>query len=111
MKSVTHACTVRACTSDDDGEWRVCAAHFVDPILSCSSSLVLQLTQLMEDFRIAVKNGDYKEKGYPESAYGMSKVGVSIMTRIFAKQLKNDDRHITVNSGCPGWCKTDMADK
>lgn len=36
-----------------------------------------------------------------------SKVGVSILTRIVARSGLKDG--ITINSGCPGWCKTDMA--
>ena len=60
----------------------------------------------MEDFRSSVADGSYESKGYPKTAYGMSKVGVSIMTRIFAREMKNG---ITINCGCPGWCRTDMA--
>lgn len=64
------------------------------------------LTALMNEFKDAVVAKDWKEKGWPSTAYGMSKVGVSIMTRILAKQMKNG---VTINSGCPGWCRTDMA--
>lgn len=32
---------------------------------------------------------------------------MSLMTRVFAKEFAKDG--VTVNSGCPGWCKTDMA--
>lgn len=60
----------------------------------------------MDDFRASVAAGNFAEKGFPKSAYGMSKVGVSILTRIYAKTAP---RRITVNSGDPGWCKTSMA--
>lgn len=39
-------------------------------------------------------------------AYRISKAALNAMTLIFANKLKQDK--ITVNSVCPGWCKTDM---
>lgn len=33
-----------------------------------------EVTELLEDFRKSVAKGTYKEDGWPESAYGMSKV-------------------------------------
>ena len=44
------------------------------------------------------------EDDYP--AYSISKTALNAVTRQFAAALR--DKHITVNSVCPGWVKTDM---
>jgi carbonyl reductase 1 len=58
------------------------------------------LTALLQQFRSDVANGSYQQKGWPKTAYGMSKVGASCLTRVLAKSLP---RGITINCGCPGW--------
>ena len=78
-------------------------AQFLDPSLSVDG-----LTALLQQFRSAVASGTWKEQGWPNSAYGMSKVGVSCLTQIMARN-KELPRSITINCGCPGWCRTDMA--
>nr|XP_034299050.1 carbonyl reductase [NADPH] 1 [Crassostrea gigas] len=68
-----------------------------------------ELTNLMNDFIQAAKNGDNESKGYPSSAYGMSKVGVSVLSEIQHRQLSVDPREdILVNACCPGYVNTDM---
>ena len=46
-----------------------------------------------------------KSAGWPKSCYGMSKVGVSMLTKIYAKKYPN----IKINCGCPGYVKTNMS--
>ena len=48
----------------------------------------------------AAQDATVKEKGWPEMAYGASKVGVTLMTRIQQMQLAKDSSHpdIIVNS-------------
>ncbi|XP_065936076.1 carbonyl reductase [NADPH] 1-like isoform X2 [Magallana gigas] len=68
------------------------------------------LTNLMHDFIQAAKKGNHENKGYPSSAYGMSKVGVSVLTEIQHRQLSTDSREdILVNACCPGYVDTDMS--
>lgn len=68
------------------------------------------LTNLMHDFIQAAKKGNHESKGYPSSAYGMSKVGVSVLTEIQHRQLSTDSREdILVNACCPGYVDTDMS--
>jgi len=67
---------------------------------------IAQLTALLQRFRDAVADGTWEAKGWPKSAYGMSKVGASVSTRVLAKTMP---RGITINCGCPGWCRTSMA--
>lgn len=68
------------------------------------------LTNLMHDFIQAAKKGNHESKGYPSSAYGMSKVGVSVLSEIQHRQLSADPREdILVNACCPGYVNTDMS--
>ncbi|XP_061197908.1 carbonyl reductase [NADPH] 1-like [Saccostrea echinata] len=70
---------------------------------------VEELTALMNDFIQAAKNGNHESKGYPSSAYGMSKVGVTVLSEIQNRQLSADPREdIIVNACCPGYVDTDM---
>jgi carbonyl reductase 1 len=69
-----------------------------------------ELTNLMNEFIQAAKNGSHESKGFSNSAYGMSKVGVSALSDIQHRQLSADPRDdIIVNSCCPGYVDTDMS--
>ncbi|XP_056021918.1 carbonyl reductase [NADPH] 1-like [Ostrea edulis] len=69
-----------------------------------------ELSGLMNDFIQAAKNGNHTSKGYPDSAYGMSKVGVSALSEIQHRQLSADPREdVIVNACCPGFVDTDMS--
>ena len=76
-------------------------AQFLDENLTIEG-----LTALLQEFRDAVADGTWQEKQFPKSAYGFSKVGCSILSKILARNLP---RGITLNFVCPGWCRTDMA--
>lgn len=66
------------------------------------------LVDLMKQFVSDVAAGDHTSKGWPNTAYGMSKVGVTALTKILARQMAGKE-DILVNACCPGWVKTDMA--
>ncbi len=51
-----------------------------------------------------VQNGRHTQKGWPNSNYGMSKLGVIALTKILAR----DTPSMMVNACCPGYCDTDM---
>lgn len=54
--------------------------------------------------------GRHKEQGWGESAYAVSKVGVSALTRVHQRQFDSDSRQgIVVNSVHPGYVSTDMS--
>ncbi|XP_062584744.1 carbonyl reductase [NADPH] 1-like [Saccostrea cucullata] len=79
-------------------------AKFANPKLTIDD-----LTKLINEFVQAAKSGNHESKGYANSAYGMSKVGVSALTEIQHRQLSADPREdILVNTCCPGYVDTDM---
>ena len=74
------------------------------------------LCRFVDDFITAARAGDDElaRQGWPTTAYGVSKVAVSALTRIHARDFGNDTSSpgangVLINAMCPGWCKTDMA--
>ncbi|CAG8835434.1 19146_t:CDS:2, partial [Racocetra persica] len=47
--------------------------------------------------------------GWPSQAYRVSKIGVTIMTKIVARHADKEGNNVKIFSCCPGWVKTDMA--
>ncbi|XP_029640283.1 carbonyl reductase [NADPH] 1 [Octopus sinensis] len=69
-----------------------------------------QLENLMAQFVTDVKNGDHEAKGWPSTAYGVSKLGKTAMTIIQQKVLDSEGKEdIVVNACCPGYVDTDMS--
>ncbi|XP_066455084.1 carbonyl reductase [NADPH] 1-like isoform X2 [Eleutherodactylus coqui] len=70
-----------------------------------------ELVKLMETFVKDAGNGVHEENGWPSFAYGVSKIGVTVLSRIQARQLKESRKGegILLNACCPGWVRTDMA--
>uniref|UniRef100_A0A6A7G4T2 Nadph-dependent carbonyl reductase family protein n=1 Tax=Hirondellea gigas TaxID=1518452 RepID=A0A6A7G4T2_9CRUS len=62
------------------------------------------LVSSLEEYCLRVEKGDWKEKGWPTNGYGISKVGVSMLTRIYAR----DNPDLLINCCCPGSVKTAM---
>jgi NAD(P)-dependent dehydrogenase (short-subunit alcohol dehydrogenase family) len=75
--------------------------HYADPQLT-REGLEALIGMLVDD----VEAGRERERGWPVSAYRVSKVGLNAYTRIVARDLKDSD--ICVNAVCPGWVRTDM---
>ena len=46
-----------------------------------------ELVALMEEFVEDVREGKHQEKGWGNSFYGISKVGVTAMTKVFAREV------------------------
>jgi carbonyl reductase 1 len=63
-----------------------------------------QLEDLMNTFVKEVEAGTHARKGWPNTCYGMSKVGIIALTKILAR----DETKIMVNSVDPGYCATDQ---
>ncbi|XP_069492224.1 carbonyl reductase [NADPH] 1-like [Ambystoma mexicanum] len=70
-----------------------------------------ELVKLMGKFVEDTKKGIHSQEGWPNTAYGVSKIGVTVLSRIHARKL-NEERGadgILLNACCPGWVRTDMA--
>ncbi|KAG8450357.1 hypothetical protein GDO86_002852 [Hymenochirus boettgeri] len=69
-----------------------------------------ELVKLMEKFVEDAKNGDHQQKGWANMAYGVSKIGVTVLSQIQARSIneKRKGDGILLNACCPGWVKTDM---
>lgn len=69
-----------------------------------------QLTKIMEEFVEAADAGTHESLGFANTAYGMSKVGVLVLTRILAKKAEQlPQPGVLVNCCCPGFVSTDMS--
>ncbi|KAM6223492.1 carbonyl reductase [NADPH] 1-like [Rhynchocyon petersi] len=70
-----------------------------------------ELVALMNKFVEDTKNGVHQKEGWPNTAYGVSKIGVTVLSRIHARNLSAQRKgdKILLNACCPGWVKTDMA--
>ena len=68
------------------------------------------LKGLIYEFIDAAKEDKVEERGWAKSAYGMSKIAVSIMTRLQQQEFdaKHSEKNILVNCCCPGMVLTDM---
>ncbi|XP_053731224.1 carbonyl reductase [NADPH] 1 [Synchiropus splendidus] len=77
----------------------------------CDDITEEQLVDLMKSFVDEAKKGEHKHGGWPETAYGVSKIGVTTLSMIHARQLSKSrpSDQVLVNACCPGWVRTDMA--
>ncbi|XP_070323054.1 carbonyl reductase [NADPH] 1-like [Odocoileus virginianus] len=70
-----------------------------------------ELVGLMNKFVEDTKNGVQRKEGWPDdNIYGMTKIGVTALSRIQARKLseqRGGDK-ILLNACCPGWVRTDM---
>ncbi|XP_075217592.1 carbonyl reductase [NADPH] 1-like [Lycorma delicatula] len=68
------------------------------------------LTELVKQFITDIKNGEHTKLGWPNTAYGVSKVAISALTFCQQREFDNDEREdIVVNCVHPGYCDTDMS--
>ncbi|XP_066226347.1 carbonyl reductase [NADPH] 1 [Saccopteryx leptura] len=70
-----------------------------------------ELVGLMNKFVEDTRNGVHQKEGWPNTAYGVTKIGVTVLSRIQARKLSEHRRgdKILLNACCPGWVRTDMA--
>nr|XP_037268365.1 carbonyl reductase [NADPH] 1-like isoform X2 [Rhipicephalus microplus] len=78
--------------------------------LSNPDITVDQLCDLMNDYVQAAKDGTNVEKGWGQSSYNVSKVGVTVLTFIQQRDFNADPREdLVVNAVHPGYVNTDMS--
>ena len=72
------------------------------------------LLELLEEFEHDVAAGTHRRRGWPSSAYSVSKVALNALTRVLHRELQDEphagppDRGIRVAAVCPGWVRTRM---
>ena len=76
-------------------------ARFTDPALTRGA-----LADLARGFVADVAAGRHRERGWPSSAYRVSKIALNALVRVLAPELAA--RQIVINAVCPGWVRTDM---
>lgn len=62
------------------------------------------VSALMREFVDDVARGRHAERGWPSSAYRVSKVGMNALTRVLARLHPT----MKINAVCPGWVRTDL---
>jgi carbonyl reductase 1 len=78
--------------------------------LSSSSLTEEELTDLLQQFVKAAKLGNHEAEGWPNSAYSVSKAGVSALSFIQQRAFDADPREdLVVNAVHPGYVDTDMS--
>uniref|UniRef100_A0A8C5UMT2 Carbonyl reductase (NADPH) n=1 Tax=Microcebus murinus TaxID=30608 RepID=A0A8C5UMT2_MICMU len=70
-----------------------------------------ELVGLMNKFVEDTKKEVHQKEGWATNAYGVSKIGVTVLSRIQARKLSEQRKgdKILLNACCPGWVRTDMA--
>lgn len=70
-----------------------------------------ELVTLMQRFVAEAKAGSHAQGGWPSTAYGVSKTGLTVLSRIHARRLTQErpGDQVLLNACCPGWVRTDMA--
>ncbi|XP_032248516.1 carbonyl reductase [NADPH] 1-like [Halichoerus grypus] len=71
-----------------------------------------ELVGLMNKFVEDTKKGVHRKEGWPDTAYGVTKIGVTVLSRIHARNLSEQRKgdKILLNACCPGWVRTDMTE-
>jgi len=65
---------------------------------------------LANEFQQAVKDDTYAAKGYPKSAYGMSKATLNCYIRYLMRNSSSLFKPgVKIFACCPGWCQTAMS--
>ncbi|CAL8090678.1 unnamed protein product [Orchesella dallaii] len=78
--------------------------------LSSDNLNVEDLNRLVNDYIKFASEGTHKENGWPNSAYAVSKVAITALTRIQQRgfDLRRPHDNIAVNAVHPGWVQSDM---
>ncbi|ELU03148.1 hypothetical protein CAPTEDRAFT_3426 [Capitella teleta] len=76
----------------------------------CDCTCLDDVTDLMSNFVQAAKNNTHDKEGWPSSAYGVSKIGISALSSILQKTFDADNGHsdVVINACCPGFVVTDL---
>lgn len=87
------------------GMLRIIKSQPIKDKFTSPSLTINELNALATEFVTDVTNGVHSKKNWPNSNYGMSKLCLSIFTKLLAEQEKG----MKINCCCPGYCDTDMS--
>jgi len=79
---------------------------------SDSKATIDDIVKLLNEFVSAAQSNSHQSLGFPNSAYGMSKIGLTAITAIQQRQFDSEAStrpDIIVNALCPGYVDTDMS--
>jgi len=71
---------------------------------TASDLQLAQLETMMRSFVVDVESGCHASKGWPNTCYGLSKLGLIALTKLLAR----DEPTIMINCMDPGYCATDQ---
>ena len=95
--------------SATNGRLSILQKHLQERFLNPNLTEV-ELVELMDQFIQDIASGNHIEKGWPNTAYGVSYVGVTALTRILAREVaKLGKEDLLVNCSCPGKVQTEMS--
>jgi len=83
---------------------RLRGSQAIQDALTSPTLDVPQLSSLMQDFVHAAESGEHAQKGWPNTCYGVSKLGLIALTRV----LSREEPTVMVNAADPGYCATDQ---
>ncbi|KAH9513987.1 NADH-cytochrome b5 reductase [Bulinus truncatus] len=79
-------------------------ARFTDPNITMK-----ELTSIVKKFVAEAQANNHIEAGFPDSAYGTTKIALTVMSMIQQRELDAEGvDDIVVNACCPGYVDTDM---
>lgn len=90
--------------ASESGHLRIIKSNKIKAEFTSENLTLSKLETLMKQFVADVENETHTDRGWPDSCYGMSKLGVIAMTRILAREQPS----MRINCCCPGYCSTDM---
>ncbi|CAF1231925.1 unnamed protein product [Rotaria sp. Silwood1] len=80
--------------------------------LIAHTATIESVSDILNDFIKKAKQNSHQDDGYPNSAYGMSKLAVIAVTMIQQRHFdEKPQRDIVVNACCPGYINTDMTSR
>lgn len=86
-----------------------CSEQLRNQLKACQT--IFDLNAFMSKFVTDVRNGNHQQLGWPQTAYGVSKLGVTLMTFIqqHVQDADTSKADIVINACCPGYVDTDMS--
>jgi len=86
-----------------------CSPELQKQLRACKT--VDEVSAFMKKFVEATKKDEHKAQGWPETAYGVSKIGVTLISVIQQHDIDQDKARsdIIINAVCPGYVDTDMS--